>query len=215
MAVPIEFLLLKFKPSLLSDPSTPPAAFSDLAAKHKAVPGVTALYLGRQIEDPSTWVFGTRWAARVEYDAFVASPASTDFSAALRALVEKNPVVNHIADYTHNVDGALDAPCTEFCTCWGADDKFHEERMNPFADPLDAAALKGFHGMARGTFVQAASDDDPSVIPGTASRLLLGWDSKEVHMSYKGVGSVIDDHVHLLMDRRKELEMYHVPLKKL
>ncbi|KAF7545397.1 hypothetical protein G7Z17_g9213 [Cylindrodendrum hubeiense] len=214
MPSPIEFLLIKFKPVFVSDPSAPPAVFSSVVSQLKAVPGVTTLYLGQPIEKPGTWVLGTRWESRDKYEAFIASSASTDFHAALRALLDQSPIINPIADYTHDVDGALNAPCTEFCTCWGVDESFHEERMHPFADPLDAAGLKGFYGMARGTFVQPAHED-PSVIPGIASRILLGWDSKEVHMSYKDVGSVIDDNVHLIMDRRKELEMYHVPLQKL
>ncbi|KAI5466438.1 hypothetical protein BGZ63DRAFT_131546 [Mariannaea sp. PMI_226] len=211
----LEFVLLKFNPDLSPDVSTPPKGFFDeVVPGLKAVPGIIQLYLGQVIEDPKKWQLIIEWESKEATIAFGASEAPANLQAKLGAVLAEPPVLTELTTYTHNVEGALTAPCTEVCTCWGADEKFHEERMHPFADPVDAFGLSGYHGMARGEFDQAPNPD-PSVIAGHASRILLGWDSMEAHMAHKGVDSIIDKHVHLLMSRREKLEMYHVPLNKI
>jgi hypothetical protein len=86
--------------------------------------------------------------------------------------------------------------------------------MKPFAVACSEGKLAGLHGLAYGEFVQGEHEDS-SVIPGRASRLLMGWDSKEAHLQHKNSGSAIDDNIYYLLARNKSLEIYHVPLKKL
>ncbi|KAM5383618.1 hypothetical protein ACJZ2D_001855 [Fusarium nematophilum] len=188
MAVIFESLLLKFKPALLVSPESPPASFPSVTDQLKAVAGVDSVYLGRPIEKPDFWVLGVRWTSRSAYDAFVASSAATEWHALLRALLVEHPVASPAAAYTGDAEAALHAPITEFCTCWGADETFTNDNMKPFAEACDSVAMAGFHGLAYGEFVQS-EHENPAVIPGLASRLLLGWDSKEAHMQHKNVGS--------------------------
>ncbi|KAJ4326570.1 hypothetical protein N0V84_003000 [Fusarium piperis] len=211
MATIFESFLIKFKPVFVTSPDSPPAAFSSVTDQLKAVPGVESVHLGHPLEKPDHWVLGVRWASRSAHDAFISSSAATEWHASLRALLAEHPIVSPAAEYTGDVGAALAAPITEFCTCWGADESFTENNMKPFAEACDAGGLSGFHGLAYGQFVQA-EHENPSVIPGLASRLLLGWDSKEAHLQHKNVGSVIDDNVYYLLARNKSLEMYHVPL---
>ncbi|KAF4975410.1 hypothetical protein FZEAL_7788 [Fusarium zealandicum] len=213
MAVVFESLLLKFKPILVENPDNPPASFSSVTDHLKTIPGVDSIYLGHPIEKPDYWVLGICWASRSSYEDFIASSAATERQASLRALLAEHPIVSPAAEYTGNAEAALRAPITEFCTCWGADETFTNDNTKPFAEACDAGGLAGFHGLAYGEFVQP-DHEDASVISGLASRLLLGWDSKEAHMQHKNNGSVIDDNVYYLLERNKSLEMYHVPLQK-
>ncbi|KAF4996460.1 hypothetical protein FDECE_12433 [Fusarium decemcellulare] len=211
MSIVFESLLIKFKPILLEKPDSPPASFSSVTNHLKAVSGVDAVYFGHPLEKPGYWVLGIRWASRSAYDAFISSSAATEWQASLRALLVEHPIVSPTAEYTGDALAALHAPITEFCTCWGAEDNFTNDNMKPFAEACDSAGLAGFHGLAYAEFVQT-EHENPSVIPGLASRLLLGWDSKEAHLQHKNSGSVIDDNVYYLLARNKSLEMYHVPL---
>ncbi|KAH6898791.1 hypothetical protein B0T10DRAFT_119763 [Thelonectria olida] len=210
----LEFVLVKLKPDVLVGPSTPGKPFFDLVDDLEQIPGTTQLYYGQVIEDPSKWQFVIQWESVAANAAFASSSALGKLQAGLGAIVAEPPMLSPTVDFTHNPDAALTAPVTEVCTCWGADEKFHEERMYPFADPVDAFGLTGYHGMGRAEFDQPAHPD-PSAIEGHASRIILGWDSKDAHMAHKGTDSIIDKHVHLLLSRNKGLEMYHVPLKKI
>ncbi|EXA53271.1 hypothetical protein FOQG_07336 [Fusarium oxysporum f. sp. raphani 54005] len=214
MSVVFESLLIKFKPILVAHPESPPASFSSVTDHLKSIPGVESVYLGRPLEKPDYWVLGIRWASRPAYDAFVSGSAATDWHASLRALLTEHPIVSPIAEYTGRAELALHAPITEFCTCWGADETFTEDNMKPFAVACEEGGLAGLHGLAYGEFVQG-EHENPSVIPGRASRLLMGWDSKEAHLQHKNNGSVIDDNVYYLLARNKSLEIYHVPFKTL
>ncbi|PTD12452.1 hypothetical protein FCULG_00003742 [Fusarium culmorum] len=193
------------------------AVFGSFLIKFKpvlSIPGVESVYLGRPLEKPDYWFLGIRWTSRPAYDAFVSGPAATDWHASLRALVTGHPIVSPTAEYTGHVESALDAPITEVCTCWDIDHTFTEDNMKPFAAACSEGKLAGLHGLAYGEFVQGEHEDS-SVIPGRASRLLMGWDSKEAHLQQKNSGSAIDDNIYYLRAGNKGLEMYHVPLKKL
>jgi heme-degrading monooxygenase HmoA len=214
MSVVFESLLIKFKPILVEHAESPPASFSSVIDHLKSIPGVESVYLGRPLEKPDYWFLGIRWASRPAYDAFVSGSAATDWHASLRALVTGHPIVSPTAEYTGHAESALHAPITEFCTCWGIDETFTEDNMKPFAVACDEGKLAGLHGLAYGEFVQGEHEDS-SVIPGRASRLLMGWDSKEAHLQHKNSGSAIDDNIDYLLARNKSLEIYHVPLKKL
>ncbi|KAF7557864.1 hypothetical protein G7046_g5952 [Stylonectria norvegica] len=213
MSAFLEFLTLKFKPSLLTDPSTPPSSVTEVASTIKAVPGVAALHLGQHIEKPELFVAVIRWESEAAHEAYHSSAVSTDVHAQLKALIDAVPLVQRVA-FEGDVDSVLAAPVLEICTAWGADDDFFTARGKPFSLATDAAKLAGYHGIAYGEFEQAATDD-AAVIPGKATRLILGWDTKAAHMQHKDSGSAIDDNIHYLTSGRKEFEMIHVDLKKL
>ncbi|KAG8675167.1 hypothetical protein FPOAC2_01212 [Fusarium poae] len=214
MAAVFESLLIKFKPVLVEHAESPPASFSSVTEHLKSIPGVESVYLGRPLEKPDYWFLGIRWTSRPAYDAFVSGSAATDWHASLRALVIGHPIVSSIAEYTGHAESALHAPITEICTCWDIDHTFTEDNMKQFAVACSEGKLAGLHGLAYGEFVQGEHEDS-SVIPGRASRLLMGWDSKEAHLQHKNSGSAIDDNIYYLLARNKGLEIYHVPLKKL
>lgn len=180
--------LIKFKPVLVEHAESPPASFSSVTDHIKSIPGVESVYLGRPLEKPDYWFLGIRWISRPAYDAFVSGPAATDWHASLRALVTGHPIVSPTAEYTGHVESALHAPITEVCTCWDIDHTFTEDNMKPFAAACSEGKLAGLHGLAYGEFVQGEHEDS-SVIPGRASRLLMGWDSKEAHLQQKNSGS--------------------------
>jgi quinol monooxygenase YgiN len=184
----LEFVLVKLKPDVLDDPSTPGKAVLDLIDDLKQLPGIAHVYYGQVIEDPSKWQFILQWESVAANEAFASSDALGKLQASLGAVVAEPPVLSPTVDYTHNVDAALTAPVTEVCTCWGVDEKFHEERMHAFADPVDAFGLSGYYGMGRAEFDQPVHPD-ASVVDGHASRIILGWDSKEAHMAHKGTDS--------------------------
>lgn len=184
----LEFVLMQINPSLMPSPSTPPPSFFSLAATLKQTPGVLALYYGQVIEDATKWQFIIRWESVAANQAFASSPALAPLQAGLAGLVASPPILSPTTEYSHGVDAALAGPVTEVCTCWGVDEGFHAENMTAFANPVDAAKLPGFNGMARAEFDQPAHPD-PSVVEGHASRIILGWDSKEAHMAHKGTDS--------------------------
>lgn len=183
----LEFLFIKFKPSLLPTPTTPPASFTTTAKPLLSAPGVEALYLGPSLEQPDLFIAIIRWASPSAYSSFIASPASTEWHAALRALLSEPPLANH-AVYEGDVDAVLSAPCTEVCTAWGTEDSFLAERMAPFARAVGSAGLEGFHAVGWGGFEQE-DVEGVEVVTGKAVTLILGWDSKEAHLQHKGVGS--------------------------
>ncbi|KAF5019574.1 hypothetical protein F66182_8405 [Fusarium sp. NRRL 66182] len=214
MSVHFESLLIKFKPVLVQHSESPPASFSSVTDHLKSIPGVESVYLGRPLEKPDYWVLGICWASRPAYDAFVSGSDATEWQASLRALLAEHPIVSPTTEYTGRAERALQAPITEFCTCWGADETFTEDNVKPFVEACHESGLAGLHGLAYGEFVQG-EHENPSVIPGLASRLLVGWDSKDAHMQHKNNGSAIDQNVYNLLARNENMEMYHVPLQKL
>ncbi|KAF6798838.1 hypothetical protein CSOJ01_12601 [Colletotrichum sojae] len=198
----------------LRNPSPePPAAWADVTSTLKSVPGVTALYSGRQIEDPSKAVLVVTWASPAAFSAFAASESYTPWFASLKAVAAKDPTpVFYKVPFASDPAAALGAPCTEVFVAYGVDADFAGKTAE-FAAGLSTGPVAGYHGNAYGeiTTPLAVGDDGEK---GPAVTLLLGWDSKEAHLDAKGKPGPISDNIHLLRSGRKDISMYHVNLER-
>ncbi|KND90129.1 hypothetical protein TOPH_05241 [Tolypocladium ophioglossoides CBS 100239] len=208
----VQVATLGFKPSLQPDPSHPPASFADVSAQLQAVPGVKAIYLGQQMERPATWTWAVRWASAAALDAFLASPSFTGWLASFRAVTDS--YIFSKALLRGDVGAALNAPCTEVFTAYGATDGFLESRMKPFAANVAAGHLPGHHGSAFGQF-EVLTQDGVIAPDGNTVSMILGWDTKEAHLAQRGDGKLIDNNVHYVREDRQSVDMYHVKLTKL
>ena len=171
--------------------TSPPSTFYDVCAQLQAVPGVAAMYLGPQLEDPDSWVWAVRWATGAALDAFVASPTYTRWTAGLRA------VTDSIASSRTSLNGcsaaaaaALSSPCTEVFTAFATDPNFLETRMRPFAKCFEREDVPGFRGAAFGQWVPVTFENAPLPVGETVG-MILGWDSKEAHLAQRGEGKGI------------------------
>ncbi|QUC18335.1 uncharacterized protein UV8b_02576 [Ustilaginoidea virens] len=207
----IQIATLRFKPSLQRG-SELPLSFRDVCRQLQAVPGVAASYLGEQLERPGTWTWIIRWAGAAAHDAFLASPSFTSWLASFRAVVDSYIVWK--ANVRGSLSAALNAPCTEVFTAYGASDTWLEMRMKPFAAGVDAASPPAYHGSFYGEY-DVLMHDAPAPPAGNTVGILLGWDSKEAHLAQRGEGKAIDQNIHYVREERKSVDMYHVNLKRL
>jgi quinol monooxygenase YgiN len=217
-----EMVTVAWNPSLQPSPSEPPAAFTAVATQLKATTGVNGVYLGRQIEHPDLWTWIVRWDSQAAYDGFVSSegfgPLIQSFLALLidpaspeaQALPPRQPPTN-IRFTGGTVDTALDAPVTEVFSCYAVDDGFLDANLKTFAQALDSAGIPSYHGYAFGSFHYEAPDQPK----GEATRLLIGWDSKEAHLAQKGEGKPLEDIIHHVRSGRQAADMFHVPLTRI
>ncbi|KAL0938910.1 uncharacterized protein CTRU02_205520 [Colletotrichum truncatum] len=208
-----EFIVLTLK-----NPSPEPsAAWADVTATLKSVPGVTALYTGRQLEDPSKTVLVVDWASPDAFSSFAASENYTPWFASLKAIAASDPApvfykVPFVSDGASDPSAVLRAPCTEVFVAYGVEPDFVGKTAE-FAGGLSKGTVEGFHGHAYGevsTPLAYGADGER----GPAVTLLLGWDSKEAHLEAKGKSGPVSDNIHLLRSGRKDISMYHVNLKQ-
>ncbi|KAF4808026.1 hypothetical protein CGCSCA5_v012822 [Colletotrichum siamense] len=206
-----EFILLSFKhPS-----SSPSAAWADVTSFLKSVPGVTSLFTGPQLEDPSRHLLVINWASPEAFSAFASSESYTPWFASLKAIAATDPapVFFKAPLVPDEQEKALRAPCTEVFVAYGVEPDFIGKTA-AFAGGLSAAPIAGFHGHAYGevsTPLAFGAEDEK----GPAVTLLLGWDSKEAHLEAKGKAGPISDNIHLLRSGRKDIAMFHVNLKQI
>lgn len=171
----------------LRNPSPePPAAWADVTATLKSAPGVTALYSGRQVEDPSKAVLVVEWASPDAFSAFAASESYTPWFASLKAVAARDPapVLYKAALSASEPAAALGAPCTEVFVAYGVEPGFAAKTAE-FAAGLSRDAVAGYHGNAYGEITTPLAVG-PDGEKGPAVTLLLGWDSKEAHLDAKG-----------------------------
>lgn len=191
----LEIVTLVFNPSLQPSPSEPPAAFVDVTAQLKAAPGVIGVWSGYQIEQPQLFRAFVYWTNREAHASFVASEAFGPWKAGLVAVLidESSPEAKSLpprqpAQMVNisggSIDASLSAPTTEVFSCYGVDDGFLENNIKPFADGVEGGAIPGYHGLVYGGF----SYQGPDQPKGDATKLLLGWDSKEAHEAQRGEG---------------------------
>ena len=181
----VQVATLTFRPGLQPSPNVPPAAFYDVSAQIQAMPGAKAVYLGQQMERPDHWTWAVRWASPAALDAFVASPSFAPWLTSFRQLADSYIFTKALL--RGNLAAALDAPCTEVFTAYGASDSFLDARLMPFASAIANARLLGHHGSAYGRFDLVAQHgvDAPH---GITVSLLIGWDTKAAHMAQRGEG---------------------------
>ncbi|KAG6004202.1 hypothetical protein E4U21_001310 [Claviceps maximensis] len=209
----IQIAVFKFKPSLhQGQGSELPLSFRDICRRLQAMPGVASSYLGEQLERPGTWTWVIRWASPAAHDAFLASPSFTNWIVSFRSIVDT--YIFWKANVRGSLSAALNAPCTEVFTTYGASDSWLEVRLKPFVASVDAAHLPGHHGSFYGQY-DVLMHDSPHPPEGNTVSMMLGWDSKEVHLAEMADDTVTDKNIHHVQKERKSTDMYHVNLKRL
>ncbi|KAF9879833.1 hypothetical protein CkaCkLH20_02644 [Colletotrichum karsti] len=211
-----EFITLTFKTPPSPDP---PAAWADVTATLKSVPGVTSLYTGRQLEDPSRQVLVVDWASPEAFTAFASSEHYTPWFASLKAVAASDPApvfykVPLSGGSGSGSDGNSDpsdvvlrAPCTEVFVAYGVEPDFISKTAEFAAGMSRAhAPVEGFHGHAYGEVTTPLAFGGQGE-RGPAVTLLLGWDSKEAHLEAKGKAGPVSDNIHLLRSGRKDISM--------
>lgn len=181
----LQLSTLIFNPTLQESPSQPPHSFYNVNAQLKAIPGVTKIYLGRQIEYPDRWTWAVRWATGAALDAFLASPTYTDWLTSLRAVVDS--VASTRSYMRGDLGAALCAPCTEIFSAYEADPDFIDTRVKPFSRCFDPEYMPGYKGLAFGQW-QHMAHLGVAAPAGNSVSMLLGWDSKEAHLAQRGDG---------------------------
>lgn len=181
----LQLSTLTFNPALQQSASTPPASFHAVNAQLKAIPGVSKIFLGRQLEDPTKWTWAIRWKTGAALDAFQASPTYTEWLSSLRAVVTS--IATSRAFMQGDVGAALAAPCTEVFSAYGADVGFLEKGMKPFSRCFDQSLMDGYKGLAFGQW-DPMIHDGVNPPEGESASMLIGWDSKEAHLAQRGEG---------------------------
>ena len=183
----VQIVTLRFKPSL-QHRSEIPLSFRDVSRQLQEMPGVSATYLGEQMEHPGVWTWAIRWASPAALDAFLASPSLTSWMASIRAVAESYTFWRGVI--RGNLGAALKAPCTEIFTAYGASDDWLDAHMKPFATNVDEAKLPGYWGSGYGDFgvVDQHGSNTPTAQGGHTISMILGWDSREAHLAERGDG---------------------------
>ncbi|KAG5956095.1 hypothetical protein E4U13_004556 [Claviceps humidiphila] len=209
----IQVAVFTFKPSLHQTTSNElPLSFRDVCRRLQAMPGVSSSYLGEQLERRGRWTWVIRWASAAAHDAFLASPSFTRWIASFRSVVDT--YVFWKAVVRGSLSAALNAPCTEVFTAYGASDRWLEMRMKPFAESVDAAHLPGHHGSFYGQY-DVLMHDAAHPSEGKTVSMMLGWDSsKGAHLAERAGETVLDSNTQLRKEV-KSTDMYHVQLKRL
>ncbi|KAL7945884.1 hypothetical protein V8C42DRAFT_344635 [Trichoderma barbatum] len=193
--------------------SPPPQSLLDNLKTLSSTPGVIAFYFGPHLEDPTKYTWVARWTSQSAIDDFHATPSFPDWAASYIAPLATFSISTCDA-YTGDAVAALDSPCTEFFSSFGADDDFLDARLNPFLAKIVEAKLPGMAGGITGEFVPVKyvgiEQPEPKIV-----LLLLGWNSRADHEAQRGEGKVIDNNIQLIRAGRKSVGMFHVNLQKL
>jgi len=107
------------------------------------------------------------------------------------------------------------ASCTEVATFFKVDDTFLEN-VEKFANALEEGKPEGYYGAAYGKVIEkivkhgdiAKNDEEPS----NAVVLLIGWESKEVHLKFRDT-ALFKENIGFLREKNGGAEMFHVPFK--
>ncbi|KFA66282.1 hypothetical protein S40285_01906 [Stachybotrys chlorohalonatus IBT 40285] len=212
----VTFVFFTFKPELqVSCPSAARAAWADITAASRAVPGIRSLYLGRQVERPgeNRWVFVAGWTAAAPLAEFACSPTYAPWLASMSSRAVGGHLLLVRAFMAGTVDPALDAPVTELLTLYAVERDYLDAGLANFFEAVQTERLPGCHGIAWGE-AQYPEDDDVE-FPGEGALALLGWDSVEAHQSQRGEGKLIDNNIHFLRNGPKQIKMAHFPLTRL
>jgi len=90
--------------------------------------------------------------------------------------------VVRVVSGAEHLAGALDAPCTEVFTAYGAEPAFPAATA-AFAAKVAAEPPAAFRGAA---VCDSGDDVDAADRRGRVVKLLVGWDSREAHLAAKG-----------------------------
>lgn len=211
MGAATEIAYITLKPGVDISGSTPEAkhwqeALSILAAQE----GYKSCYYGRQLEDPSVLMFIIDWESKDSHQKFMEAPAYGPFKKNL-AMIMDNVHLHHIHSAPPSVIGR--APCTEVATFFHCEDSFLEN-VEKFSKMLDQGRPEGYYGAAYGRVIEKIvkhgdiSKED--VAQSEAVVLLIGWESKEIHLKFRDA-TLFKENIGLLREKNGGAEVFHVP----
>jgi quinol monooxygenase YgiN len=175
----ITLINLAFAEGSPNDPAHNREAWTGIIGATKAVPGLTGLYIGQQVEQSSRWTVLARWSAPTDLDAFVKSPAYQPWIDSIAALTAVQPLL--VGSFVSgNVTASVEAPATEIIVAFGAQDGFSGPFAN-LAPVIEGKAFAGYKGSALGETDVPALDYIPH--PGKGGVALIGWESVEAHVT--------------------------------
>ncbi|KAL2255540.1 hypothetical protein VTK26DRAFT_3161 [Humicola hyalothermophila] len=183
--------------TLASKDGQTPRVSSDLAEGIRKQDGFQGASFGLKMEDPDTGIFCTEWSSR---------ESATSYLSSLGTSVEAKETL--LIAMTSPSRRALEAPCTEIFTAFGAEEGFMEA-VGRFVAAVEKTPPVGYLGAQFGESTGGDGDGDKAV------RMLLGWTSKEAHLEAKGAPGAIQDNIHELRALRKAVDLFHVQFKKL
>ncbi|KAH6691648.1 hypothetical protein F5X68DRAFT_202318 [Plectosphaerella plurivora] len=192
------------------------AAFDSAVSTLESLDGVTAVYHGTRLEDPTLHLIIISWTSHDAFTEFAASEAYTPWLANLKTFAAKPTFYQ--AHLDPSPTQALDAPCTEIMVAYGIEKPEFTQNLKLFSDRMTeggkAGALKGWHSSTQGE-VTTKIARDPDGTPADAALLLIGWDSKAAHEAAKAAPGPIRDNIYLLRTAVDSVQMFHSILEKL
>ena len=124
--------------------------------------------------------FTSVWATETAPAAFATSPLYEAFVKGLKSLGDTAGLeIVRLTSPEANLLAALNAPCTEVFTAHGAEPAY-PAAVGAFADKVAAQPPEGYRGGA----VLDSVDEVQGL--GRVVKLVIGWDSREVHLAAKG-----------------------------
>jgi len=208
-----EIAYITLKPGVNIEGSTPEAkVWQESLSIVAAQEGYKSAYYGRQLEDPSVLIFAIDWESRESHLNFIEAPAYDPFKKGLASIME-GVHLHHVRTEPPSVIGR--APVTEVATFFKAEDSFLEN-VEKFAKATEDGKPEGFYGAAYGKVIEKivkhgdiAKDDTEK---SNAVVLLIGWESKEVHLKFRDT-ALFKENIGLLREKNGGAEMFHVPFQ--
>ncbi|EXJ81149.1 hypothetical protein A1O3_07438 [Capronia epimyces CBS 606.96] len=224
MAPATEICFLPLKEESYPDDATSTAGqkFKSILETILAQDGAQRLYWGPQVEHPSIYNLFIDWDSIGHHEKFIASDAYKPFSGEIGAFLSGPPRFYHVHFDPHPPTVALadGGPfATEFITFYfpadysEEDQKAVEERVKKLVKVIEGTA-KGFKGSAGGWVAEELDLPDGSA-KAKAFIGLLGWESVEAHLKFRGT-QAFSDNIHLLREAKdlKKLAVFHVSSKE-
>lgn len=172
--------------------------------------GYQRCYYGRQVEAPTSLDLFVDWDSYEHHQTFTKSPVYGPFEKNLSAIMDGSVNMRHATLDPHppsNAVGNTSAPVTELIFAYlDGRDETYEANAKKFGEMLvsKSDACKGVStGWVR---EQLAAPHGDTSDKKDVFIILVGWESKEKHMEFRGSKDV-QDNIHLI--RKGVLDVHH------
>jgi len=154
------------------------------------------------------------WDSQSSHQKFIASPAYQPFTAHLSTIMTS--VHFHHAPFTpHPLTLLTSAPCIEVATFYNAAPDF-VGNVEKFASALKEGKPEGYFGATYGKVLEEDvvkhKDVGQGVGGAKAVVLLIGWESREVHLQFRET-PLFKENIGLLREKNGGAELFHVSFK--
>jgi len=186
-----ETAVLYLKPDLNIDDSASPDAKQlrkclDIVASQK---GFQRQYYGRQVEDPSLFIWSIDWDDVSDHHDFMKSDSYKEFFSEVTPIFDLDrgaPALTHANYASHPPDGPRNAPVTEFA-CFALPASASNEQKSALEDAVLNAAttltgLGSCTSFATGWIIEELDNEKGTDGKAIVLSALLGWRSREAHM---------------------------------